>query len=330
MRDDAMTPSDPGFADIARRLEAFSDLRLTPSAAAAARMRAEVMSVVDRRAGNASLGGAATPAAHGFIGFALSRLAASTSGRAPTARFGWHRPFAVVLAAALALGAMTGTTYAARPGGPLYETMVWVETLTLPSDSVARATAEVVRIEARLTDARSAMAAGDAVGAMAALDAYADIVATATAASDGDPAAAEVVEAGVGRQVAVLTGLASVVPVQAQAAIEHALASSTQALDQLGAGSPAGSNGNGPGGGSGNGQANSGIGGTAPDDRGGGADKPARPAKPSSEPASGPKGPKGEANDKGKGSKASSRPPRAEPTPKAAPIPKAPSPSGTP
>ncbi len=55
MHDDAMTSNDPGFADIARRLEAFSDLRLTPSAETAARMRAEVMSVAYRRTAGASL-----------------------------------------------------------------------------------------------------------------------------------------------------------------------------------------------------------------------------------------------------------------------------------
>ncbi len=314
MRDDAMTPNDPGFADIARRLEAFSDLRLTPSAETAARMRAEVMSVAYRRMTGGSLGADAESAAQPSIASPAVRRRSSTHG------VGWHRPFAVVVAAALALGAMTGTTYAARAGGPLYETRVWVETLTLPSDGVARATAEVARIEARLVEARSAVAAGDTPGAVAAMAAYTEIVAAATSASNGDEAASDVIKAGVGRQLAVLTALAGTAPVQVRAAIDTALASSANALDHLSSDTPAGSNGRGSGGGDGAGPARSGTTGNGPDDRGDGSDKPARSPKPSSEPATGPKGPKVD-TDSDKGRKPSSPTPHATRTPKPPPTP---------
>ncbi len=49
---------------------------------------------------------------------------------------------------------------------------------------------------------------------MAALAAYTVIVDEATSASDGDAAASDVIELGVGRQLAVLTRLAGVVPVE--------------------------------------------------------------------------------------------------------------------
>ncbi|MBA3235525.1 MAG: hypothetical protein H0T59_05980 [Chloroflexi bacterium] len=327
MHDDAMTPDDPGFADIARRLEAFGDLRLTPTAETAARMRAEVMSVANRRLSR-PLGPDSEPAVRpATTSFVMAR-------RSPAHGFGWHRPFAVVVAAALALGAVTGATDAARAGGPLYEPRIWAETLTLPSSGVARATAEVARIEARLVEARAAVAAGDAVGAVAALVAYADIVGEATSASDGDPATSDVIEVGVGRQLALLTKLAGVVPVQARAAIEHAMASSTNALDHLGADAPAGSNGQGAGGGAGpamsGGGNGSGAGNGPPDDRGDGSDKAARSPKQSSEPGTGQQGPKVEPNDKDKGNHAASPKPNAAPTPNVAPTPKAPPSSSKP
>jgi hypothetical protein len=105
---------------------------------------------------------------------------------------------------------------------------------TLPTDVVARAEAEVERLETRLDEAQRASAAGDGPAVGAALEAYASIVAEAAAGSHGDPAALAAIEISVRRHVSVLTVLAVSVPLPAQAAIQHALSSSSKVLDEIG------------------------------------------------------------------------------------------------
>ena len=46
---DVFGPNDPGDPEIERRLEAYADLRLSPSVAATTRMRTAVMSAAHRR-----------------------------------------------------------------------------------------------------------------------------------------------------------------------------------------------------------------------------------------------------------------------------------------
>ena len=111
----------------------------------------------------------------------------------------------------------------------------------MPGNLVARAQAEVARLEDRLDEAQRASTAGDVSGTQAALAAYSAIVVQAAKGSIGDPAASAAIEANVTRHVAVLTLMVESVPVPARAAAEHALTSSAQALDDLG----------GPGGGTG-------------------------------------------------------------------------------
>ena len=50
MDDDVIDQTEPGYIELARRLEAYADLRLSPSAAATTRMRTAVMTAAHRRA----------------------------------------------------------------------------------------------------------------------------------------------------------------------------------------------------------------------------------------------------------------------------------------
>lgn len=238
MNDDVMDTMDPGFFEVARRLEAFADLRLTPSVAATTRLRTSVMTAAHRRA--ALIQADAALDAAGSIRVGLS------AERARPVRGPWRRPAAALLAACLTLGIVAGMTSAARPGGPLYATRLWVEMAILPADPLARADAEVRRLEDRLLEAQQASRDGDGPAVQAALEAYSSILAEAEAGSAGDPAADAVIEATVTRHIAVLTLLVDSVPVAARDAVEHAISSSTKVLDGLDtSGGSGGSSGNG-------------------------------------------------------------------------------------
>ena len=137
------------------------------------------------------------------------------------------------MAATLTLGVLAGTVAASGAGGPLYATRIWIETVNLPRDVLARAQAEVIRLDRRVQEARDASAAGDTAATEAALAAYSTIVEQATSETGGDPTATAALDASVTRHVTVLTALGATVPAEARPAIEHALASSTKALHDL-------------------------------------------------------------------------------------------------
>ena len=221
MNDDRFDPNDPGDREIERRLRAYADERLSPSVAAATRMRAAVMTAAHRRA--------ALIEAEATVPTTASRRVAG----AATGHRAWRRPLMAFAAAGLTLGILAGSALAARPGGPLYEARLWTEVANLPTDVVARAKAEVERLEARLDEARQASAAGDGPATEAALEAYSSIVVEAAAGSGGDATALAAIEIGVTRHVSVLTSLADRVPLPAQAAIQHALSSSSKVLDDI-------------------------------------------------------------------------------------------------
>ena len=231
MDDDQMLDlTEPGDLEVARRLEAYADRHLTPAAAATTRMRMAVMNAAHRRA--------ALMEADATIGAAGATTAALAAKRARDARNAWRRPVAAIMAGSLTLVILAGTAFAARPGGPLYAARLWTEMANLPADVVARAQAEVHRLEQRIDEAQQASTAGDAPGTEAALVAYSRIVVEAAKGSDGDKAAASALEVTVTRHVVVLTEMAGTVPPSARPAVEAALTSSTMALDDLaGAGS---------------------------------------------------------------------------------------------
>jgi hypothetical protein len=230
-------------AEVVRRLEAFGDLRLTPSRAARTRMRTAVMGVAREHAATMSAGAATQVTSLPVV------------VQAGPSRPAWRRPMAAFAAATLTLGLLAGSALASSPGGPLYAARLWAEMANLPATGTARAQAEVQRLGQRLEEVQRASASGDEAATEAALTAYSSILTEATAGSAGDPAAEATLETAVTRHVVVLTALADTVAAPARAAIQLALASSTIVLDGLsGAG---GSNGSG---GTGNGNGNGGAG----------------------------------------------------------------------
>jgi hypothetical protein len=205
-----------GDARLRARLETYAEYRLTPELAASSRLRARVLAVAHRQADLARADAALT-----IVTEATHRSAAPARRRQPR----WRRPLVALLAASLALGAVAGSAFAARPGGSLYETRLWLETLTLPSDPSQRALAELRRLEQRLDEAAEAVAAGDGSAAAAALAAYESIMeeASAAAISARDDVAIAALHAGVWHNVDVLQALIAALPDQATDAIERAV-----------------------------------------------------------------------------------------------------------
>lgn len=247
-----------------RRLLAYADLRLSPDLTTSSRLRARVMAVAHRRASLARADAGLTllprpddaSAAHPSDELGLTARAARAARRPSGARHGRRRrAMGVVLAASLAAVMVAGGVYAARPGGPLYETRLWAETLALPSDPSARAFAELDRLRERLREIGEASRARDTSGLIAALAAYESIVevASASAILSDDDVAAAVLETGVGRNVEVLRALASKVPATAGIAItravDAAIARSADAVERMNASRPDGGRNNRAGGG---------------------------------------------------------------------------------
>jgi hypothetical protein len=222
-------PNDPAFREVSRHLEAYADLRLSPSMAATTQMRMRVMDAAHRRA--------ALIQADATFGAADPTVSALEARRTRVAHHQWRRPMAAAIAACLTLGSLVGAAYAAQPGGALYAARMWTEMANLPAGPVDRANAEVARLGQRLAEAQQASTAGDTIATEAALAAYTQILAEAEAAasSTGDPTATAALELSVTHHVAVLTLLSGTVPAPARAAVEHALSSSAMVLQDLGA-----------------------------------------------------------------------------------------------
>ena len=248
---DEMFGTMTGDMLLGRRLEAYAELRLSPDLAASARLRARVLAVAHRRAALSRADSGLTilsrpePTAVG-VPFSAQARAQAQARRGARPRRRLPRVGAVVLVASFALSLAAGGVVAARPGGPLYETRLWTETLQLPTDPSARAVAELDRLKARLLEIGEASRAGDSEGAMAALQAYLAIVdeASRSAIETGDEVAAAALQIGVGHNVEVLQALLGKVPTQADSAISNALDAaitrSTDAVERIGASRPAG------------------------------------------------------------------------------------------
>jgi hypothetical protein len=238
--DDPMQASMAADLEVERRLNDFARGRLTPSAASKARSRARVM----REARLAFADQPAGPAA----ATATTDLAVV---RARNRRAAMRRGMALLAAAVLSLAVVGGALAASGAGGPLYGVRIWVETVTLPSDPGARASAELARLESRLAEVQAAVRKGDRVAAAAALAAYQQIADEALAGAGTDQAAIDKLIAALNRHVAVLERVAGQVPPQAAASIqlniEKAISHNDAAIQRI----EAGSNGNGDGAGSG-------------------------------------------------------------------------------
>jgi hypothetical protein len=233
MNDDLMNPRSAGGRELARRLEAYAQARLSPDPAAVARIRARVM--LEARTQLEGVSATATIERPTALGWARSAR-----------RF--RRGAAILLAAALSLGAVGGAAFAAQPGGPLYEARLWVEAATLPSDPAARTAADVNRLEARLGEVLRATRDGNEPGIEAALIAYEHVVDDALGAADTNDALLAKLDAVLGKHLTVLNGLLVKVPEQARKGIENAISKSDNALSKAGG---QGSQGGGQGGGQG-------------------------------------------------------------------------------
>jgi hypothetical protein len=252
--DDPMLDLMAGNDELARRLGAYGLARLTPDLSASSRMRARVLAVAHRQAALARSDGLAV-----LDGLSRDRPVSLVGTEHPPRHRGSlgirRRLLAATLVATLAIVGLGGTVLAARAGGPLYGTRLWVEELELPSGSAERALAQLGRLHLRLDEASEAAGAGDGAGASAALSAYARIVdeASARALLAGDPVATAALEAGVSRDVAVLEALAQRLPSggadAVSTALERAIERSGRALDSIDRSN--GSGGNGQGGGTG-------------------------------------------------------------------------------
>ncbi len=216
--DDTMIDLVPGDTLLRGRLEAYVEARLTPSLATSSRVRARVLAVAHRHADLARADAALkiVPAAIAQAGRFTTAYGVVGAHPPRPAR---HRTVTALLAASLMIGVATGTALAARPGGALYETRLWVETLTLPADPAARAIAELRRLETRLVEADAAARADDLAAAEAALAAYGRIMdqASAAAIEAQDEVAVAVLETGGGRNLDVLRTLIERVPTRAKA-----------------------------------------------------------------------------------------------------------------
>jgi hypothetical protein len=195
---------DEDERELARRLEAYADARLRPDPAAMARIRAAVVADARRGTGPVPL------------------------RRRPAFRFGL-----ALLAAAALLAAIAGSASASQAGGPLYGARLWVETLTLPTAPSARAEAQIVRLDARLQELQTALAARDGAAAAAALDAYRSILGDTLATAPQDGALDQRLEATISQHVAVLQGLLATAPPQALPGLQNAIDRSDNGLQQL-------------------------------------------------------------------------------------------------
>lgn len=225
MFDDAMDRNDAGLFELTRRLEAYAEARLSPSAVAGVNMRASVMAAAQRRAA--------------LIVADVAREVDVVSANAParelhrTTSRRLYRPAAALMAASLTLAVMAGTVYGANAGGPFYAARLWIEAANLPRTPMARAQAESVRLDMRIAEAQQASSDGDAPAAEAALTAYSVIVVEAVEDAAGDPAANAAIEVTITGHMVVLTQLAGTVPAHARGAVQGALTSSSNAIEQL-------------------------------------------------------------------------------------------------
>jgi uncharacterized membrane protein YgcG len=259
MNDDLMNQRTAGGQELARRLEAYAEARLSPDPAAVSRMRARVM--LEARTQLEAVRPIAAVPEPTPIGLARSLRRV-------------RRGAAILLAAALSITVVAGAALAAQAGGPLYNTRLWLEAVTLPTDPAARTTADVRRLEDRLGEATSASREGNQLGEAAALIAYQAVVDDALGAAGTDDALLAKLEETLGKHLTVLNGLLDKVPDQARSGIENAIRNSGKALEKAhGQASQGGGQGGGNPGGGNQGGGNQGGG------QGGNPD-PARTPKP--------------------------------------------------
>ena len=220
MNEDEMATAEPlAGEELERTLGRYARVRLDPSQAQRRRARSAVMEEAWRRridpTGSVAAAAAYPPVRRAlFAGWTTRRIAAS-------------------LSAAILVGLMVGSSVfaASRAGGPLYESRLALESLTLPSEPSARVDAELALAQARLAEAVEATGRHDDRAAIAALDAYDAAIDRLTTA--GGPSAARAREA-VQFHRSVLLEVAANAPAGAAAGLERALQNSSRVIESLG------------------------------------------------------------------------------------------------
>jgi hypothetical protein len=213
---------------VAWRLTAYAQFRLSPTPEASARMRARVM--------EAAAGIAARPATLAATPSATRTQRPISLAAYRTRLGGRSRALVALMAAALSVLLLGGVAFASSPGGPLYGVRLWVETVSLPSEPGARTDADVDRLDTRLDEAVGAAHNGNGSATAAALAAYRDILDDALAAAGKLEARNERLEAALTRHQVVLATLLGYAPEPARDALERAIERSDQAVEGIGAG----------------------------------------------------------------------------------------------
>ncbi len=210
---DDMAAAEPlAGEELERMLARYARVRLDPGQAQVRRARAAVIEQAWRR--RIATAATATPVRRApFAGWNVRRLGAS---------------FAAAALAGLLLG--TSAFAASRAGGPLYETRLAIEELSLPADAVSRVDAQIVAAQARLAEAVDASGRHDDGATVAALDAYDRVIDELMGASG--PAAERALEA-VTVHRDVLVRVAGIVPAAAGNGLERALDNSQRVIDRL-------------------------------------------------------------------------------------------------
>jgi hypothetical protein len=208
--DDEMNVSLGAELELERRLDRYAQVRLSPSPASVARMRARVMR-------EARLGFAEAAQARSL---ALAHGATSARGLGGERRV-LRRVGGLLAAACLTLGVAAGTMAASQAGGPLYGPRIGLEGLMLPSDPAARAAAEIGRLEARVAEFIAAAGHGDQPAVAAALDAYQAIAEEALSGAGANAAVLATLQIALDRHIEILQAVVGQVPEQARPAIER-------------------------------------------------------------------------------------------------------------
>jgi hypothetical protein len=233
---DEMTAEPLAGEELERMLARYARVRLDPGQAQVRRARAAVMEQAWRQR--------------------IEAIApAAPARRVPFSR--WNpRRMGLSLAVAVMAGLMLGSSVfaASRAGGPLYETRLSLETLTLPADPAARVDARLTAAQARLGEAVEAAGRHDQSATHAALEAY-DRTIDELLSAEGPEAARAL--AAIQFHHTILLEIADSVPDAAAAGISKAITSSEKVIDRLTATGDPGNGGN-PGSGSGPGGGNPG------------------------------------------------------------------------
>ena len=131
--DDLFDSMDSGAIDLARRLEAFAEARLTPSVASTTVLRSAVMAAAHRRA---ALPAADAASQARCIG---ATVVADVPVRSSHGMASWRRPASRSWPAGLTLGVLAGRRSPLSPAGCSYDARIWTETANLPAGGMDRA-----------------------------------------------------------------------------------------------------------------------------------------------------------------------------------------------